>query len=159
MSAAALRALVAGDLAGWTGLTELGTAELDAAYGAPGAVEEVRLGWHPAERRDHGVLAAYARAGRVVMVEALTEPPPLAALDALGEPDAVLPHELREPGAYVHEHLHCGRGLLVSVAEPHAEGEPARIVRVRGIHPLASPRDLGPDLYLSLDDAVGWSPP
>jgi hypothetical protein len=45
---------------------------------------------------------------------------------------------------------------MLSVAQPFADGEALRIVRCRGIRPLAVGEQPGTDLYLPLDSAWKW---
>jgi hypothetical protein len=155
-----LTALVQGDLAAWRGLPPLRPAELVAALGEPAARDATRLGWYPAERWqfDPGALpaplSAYIRDDTLLMVEA--PPPPLAALAALEEPCAVLPHEILRPGSYVHEQLYCARGLVLSVAEPFDQQQPRQIVRCRAIGPINRPEQFGPELYCAFEDQQSW---
>lgn len=129
--------------------------------GEPERSEEATLGWYPAQCLTSpmdcpsGGLRAYVRDGEVILVEALV-PPPVSLLERLSEPDAVLPHEILSPGAYVHEYLYGGRGLILSVAEPFDREQPRRILRCRGIRPVGSPSDLGPELYLPFEDQISW---
>jgi len=158
---AALDAFLALDLARWPGLPSLSPADVEAALGGAGAAwEPVVLGWEPALRATFpaatpsGGVAAYHRAGTVVMLEALA-PPSAETVQALGDPDAILPHEVRSQRGYVHEHLYAGRGLLVGMLQPFAGGslEP---VRCRGIVPLSPGGELDPGLYRSAEDQVLW---
>jgi hypothetical protein len=157
----ALQPFLALDLLAWQGLPVLPAALLHAALGEPERSEEAALGWYPAQcltyprESPSGGLNAYVREGEVVLVEALA-PPAVSVLEALGKPDAVLPHEILSPGAYVYEFLYGERGLILSVAEPLAKEQPRQILRCRGIRPLAAPFTLGPELYLPFEDQTSW---
>lgn len=156
---ALLQPLLNGDLPAWQGLPPLAVAAFDALYGPPTARCEEPLGARPALRHDYttgtgGALTLWSRGERVVMVAPARLPPP-AALDALPPPDAVLPHEILVPDHYAHEYLYCGRGLVLTVAEA-LRGAERYIARCRGIAPLASVREFGPDFYLAFEDRVSW---
>ena len=64
--------------------------------------------------------------------------------------------------AYAHEYLWCARGLVLTVAVPlgglddEDDGVPERIVRCRGLRPLARVGDFGPAYYRPLDSRVRW---
>lgn len=149
------------DLLSWKGLPPLALEILNAALGDPTQREETELGWYPAERyiykvdASSGGLAAYVRNNSIILIEALV-PPPLSVKDGLGEPSLVKPHEILKPNAYVHEYLYCERGLVLSLAEPFQKGQPFEIVRCRGIQPLESPEQFGPELYRSFEDEIAW---
>lgn len=157
---AALDAFLALELERWPGLPPLSPEELEAALGTHPRWEPVVLGWEPALRAElpsstpSGGVAAFQRWGAVVMLEALA-PPPARLPRGLGEPDAVLPHEVLSPLGYVHEHLYARRGLLLGVLQP-SDGGPHRVVRVRGIEPLSTADGLGTGLYRSVEDQVLW---
>ncbi|HWS90142.1 MAG TPA: hypothetical protein VN282_24445 [Pyrinomonadaceae bacterium] len=158
---ARLRPFLDGDLRAWAGLPGLSLATLSAVLGQPSRREETKLGWYDATRytfeaeAPSGGLAAYIRGGAVVMIEAL-KPPPASAAEGLGEPCAVKPHEILVEGAYVHEYLYCERGLVLSVAEPFDKAEPSRLVRCRGLRPLAGPEEFGPEFYMAFEERVVW---
>lgn len=156
------------DPAAWAGLPEAAVADFDELFGPPAACEETTLGSYPASRRRYEAggasdgLILYSRGDRAVMVETPL-PPPLSALAALPEPDAVLARELRLPDAYPHEYLYCATGLVLTVAVPlgsiedeEDEATPSGILRCRGIRPLARVEEFGPDYYLPLDNRVRW---
>jgi hypothetical protein len=156
---AAVAPLLRFDLAAFAGLPQVLAADVEAAWGAPARVEEVRLGRYPALRSTFprpapgGGLEVFARGGEVLAVETLV-PPPVEAMGPLGEPTTILPHELRAEGAYVHEYLYAPRGLVLSVTEPFAQEDAVRLLRCRGVRPMASAAEYGPELYRSLDVAV-----
>jgi hypothetical protein len=160
-AAAALEPMLALDLPAWRGLPPLPLAAVDAALGLPQAREETHLGWYPAQRstyivdRPSGGLHAYSRDGTVVLVEAISAPSP-SALATLGPPPAAKPHEILVDGAYVHEWIYAPQGLVLSVAEPFDAPADKRVVRVRGVRPLASGDDFGPDFYLAFEDRMSW---
>jgi hypothetical protein len=77
-------------------------------------------------------------------------------MEGLGQPTAILPHEILSPGAYVHEYLYCKRGLVLSIAEPFQKEQPLKIVRARGVRPLDSPGEFGPELYQPFQDQTVW---
>src|SRR5258706_3095809 len=112
-----------GDLESWRGLPDVSIRTLKEALGPPEGPESVTLGWFPAERFEFrlesatGGMAAYARDGRVVLVESLVAPN-ISAAERLGQPCAIKPQEIVVPDCYVHEYLYCGRGLVLSIAEP-----------------------------------------
>jgi hypothetical protein len=149
-----IRPLTAGRPCDWHGLAATPVAEFDSALGAPFAVAEAELGYYPAERRDYGVVVVWARDGRAAMVEAACDLP-AAALDGLEAPCAVLPNELLLADGYPHEHLFCSRGLVVTMLQPYSGGE-SRILRLRGIAPIAGPAEFGPELYRAFEDQVHW---
>ena len=158
---AALQPFLAHQLGSWTGLPKSKLETLKAALGEPVKMEQAALGWKPAERytfrveSPSGGLLAYTRQGEVVLIEALV-PPPLSAMEGLGEPTAILPHEILSPGVYVHEYLYCERGLILGIGEPFRKEEPLNIVRVRGIRPLDSPSEFGPEFYQAFQDQTVW---
>lgn len=152
-----IRPLTAGRPGDWHGLAATPVARFDADLGAPAAVEQSELGYYPAERRDYGGPIVWARDGQAVMVEVACDLP-AAALDGLEEPCASLPAELLLPDGYPHEHLYCRRGLVVTLVRPYAGGE-KRIVRLRGIAPIAGPDEFGPELYRAFEDQVSWGAP
>lgn len=149
------------NLSAWKGLPKILVETLNATLGAPQSEEDTELGWYPAKRLTYAVdapctgLAAYVRNNEVVLIEALV-PPPLSAMAALGEPSAIKPHEILVENAYVHEYLFCERGLVLSVAEPLEGNLPLQIVRCRGIQPISSPEQFGPELYQSFEDRTLW---
>lgn len=154
---ARLQSFLESDLVAWKGLPLLTVETLTAVLGQPTKTEETKLGWYAANLHIYetespaGGLAAYSRDSQVVMIEALI-PPPLSAMEGLGEPSAVKPHEILVPGAYVHEYLYCQRGLVLSVAEPFEKGSPLRLVRCRGVYPMNSPEEFGPELYMAFEE-------
>jgi hypothetical protein len=148
----------------WTGLPESSVSEFDALFGRPREREPATLGSYPAIRHLYQTddtrrgLILWSRGDRAVMVEAL-QPPPVSVLDELPEPSAVLAREIRVPDAYAHEYLYCPTGLILTVAEPlclHDDEGPTRILRYRGIKPLARVEDFGPDYYRAFEDRVRW---
>jgi hypothetical protein len=150
------------DLAAWRGLPAIRVETLIAAFGAAAKHEHAALGWYPADRyildvesRARG-LAVYARAGEVVLIEALA-PPPFSAMAGLGEPTKILPHEILSPGVYVHEYLYAPRGLVLGVAQPFQKEQPWSISRARGIKPLAGADEFGPELYQAFEARKVWS--
>lgn len=158
---AALEPLLEGDLAAWRGLPEVRVDEVAALLGDPRRSERTKVGAYPAQRLEFGgeqgaaALIAFVRDDRVVMVE-VQPPPDRRALEALPEPTAILPQEISAEGAYAHELLYAEHGLLVTLAEPLREPEPRRVLRCRGIRPLAGRAQLGPELYLPLDTDTLW---
>jgi hypothetical protein len=160
-AAAALAPLLALDLAAWHGLDSLAVADLDAALGPPAESEDAYLGWYPAQRltyrldRPSGGLHCYARDGRAVLVETLVPPPP-AVLGELGPPTATKPHEILVEDAYVPEWVYAPRGLVLSVAEPFGAPEDRRVVRCRGVRPLADADDFGPEFYLAFENRTSY---
>jgi hypothetical protein len=162
---AALAPLLRFDLLAFAGLPRVRAADIEALWGPPREVKEATLGRYPALRSTFprpepcGGLHVYARGGDVLAVETVA-PPPLGAMEGLGQPTAILPHELFADDAYVHEHLYAARGLVLSVTEPfEPESAVPRIVRCRGVRPMASAKEYGPELYRSLDTAVLYRAP
>ncbi|MHB1928072.1 MAG: hypothetical protein ACYDEN_02440 [Acidimicrobiales bacterium] len=92
------------------------------------------------------------------MVE-IPRAPPSDVLLALWEPDAILPQEMFRPAHYVHECVYAGRRLMLSVAAELAQPGGLVVVRARGIRPLESVRDFGPNLYRPLEEAETEAPP
>ena len=156
-----LAPLLAGELAAWRGLPELSRAELVAALGEPERSDEAQVGAYPAERLEYAgdpsapALAAFVRDDRLIMVEVVPAPE-FSVLAELPEPTAILPQEIDVDGAYAHEYLYCERGLLLTVAQTLGRPEPDRLVRCRGVRPLAEPADLGAELYMPLEAQVKW---
>jgi len=159
---AVLEPLLALDLAAWHGLPDVAVAEFDAALGPPENAEDAHLGWYPARRltyrlaRPSGGLQCYSRDDRAVLVETLVAPPP-AVLAQLGPPSGVKPHEILVEDAYVHEWVYAPRGLVLSVAEPFGAPEDRRVVRCRGVRPLAGADDFGPEFYMAFEDRTSWA--
>jgi hypothetical protein len=151
--------LLGGRPAEWYGLPADAIAALEASLGRPVEVSEEPLGYYPAERRSYraggDVIVLWARGDRAVMLEAPVDLP-ASALDGLEAPCAILPHEILADDGYAHERLYCGRGLVATVIEPFAASAAERIVRLRGIAPVDSPADFGPELYKSADDQTRW---
>jgi hypothetical protein len=161
-AAAALEPMLALDLAAWRGLPDLGVGDVDAALGPPETSEDAHLGWYPARRRTYrldrpsGGLHCYSRDDRVVLVETL-KAPPARVLEQLGPPSAAKPHEILVDGAYVPEWVYAARGLVLSVAEPFDAPAQRRVVRCRGVRPLASADDFGPEFYLAFQNQTSWT--
>lgn len=153
--ASLLQPLRGGDLAAWHGLPQLAAGALDAGLGAPAALDEGELGGLPAERRTYGEVVVWARDGAIVMVE-IACALPLSALAGLEAPCAALPNELAIPGGYAREQLYCARGLVATIVKPH-DGGAERVIRLRGIAPLAGPEGFGPGLYQPFEDRIRWS--
>lgn len=149
------------DLLAWKGLPLLSVAAMDDAFGSPGAVEDDYLGWNPAQRRIYsfeaasGGLIAYARQGRIVMIETI-HPPTLESLEGIEDPCVIKPHEIIVDGAYVGEHVYCKRGLVLSIAEPFEEGKPRWLVRCRGFEPINDPTEYGSDYHIAFEDRTVW---
>jgi hypothetical protein len=160
-AAAALEPMLALDLPAWHGLPSLSVAAVDAALGSAESSEDTYLGSYAAQRRTYrldrpsGGLHAYSRDGQVVLVETLSAPPP-AVLAELGLPSGTKPHEILVDGAYVHEWVYAPRGLVLSVAEPFATPEDRRVVRARGLRPLESADEFGPEFHLAFEDQTSW---
>ncbi len=160
MIADAVRPLIEGRLHDWTGLPVMTPADLQAAIGPAAQREEVTLGTEPAVRfafriHDTETLFGFERHGHIVMLE-VSPPPDIGALAMLPAPTATLPQEIRIEGAYAHEMLWATRGLWLTVARPLEGSAPDRLVRCRGIRPLAPNDRLPPDLYRPLATRVKW---
>jgi hypothetical protein len=145
----------------WRGLPEASRAEFDALFGPPRDEQEATLGDRPARRLEYvdaesAGLIAWERAGRVVMIES-TVRPPVSVIAELPAPSAVLAHEILIPGAYAHEYLYCPTGLVLTVSQSLERNGTERIVRLRGVAPLARVEDFGPAYYRPFDDQVQWS--
>lgn len=157
----AVRPFLEQNLVLWAGLPRTTVETLSRAISQPIKMEQGSLGWYPAERYTFrvespaGGLIAYARHAEVVLIEALVAPP-FSVTQGLGEPTAILPHEILSPLAYVHEYLYCERGLVLSVAEPFQEGKPMKIVRARGIPRLHRASEFGPEFYQAFQDQIAW---
>jgi hypothetical protein len=163
-AASALEPMLALDLVAWHGLPPLPAAAVDAAFGPPESSEDAHLGWYPARRstylldRPCGGLHCYSREDHVVLVETIVAPSS-SLIAALGPPSVAKRHEILVDGAYVHEWVYGERGLVLSVAEPFAAPDERRVVRCRGLRPLASDDDLGPEFYLAFEDRTSWAGP
>jgi hypothetical protein len=155
--AVSLQPLLEGAPATWHGLPPLPADAFDPVPGTPAAVDEADLGGLPAERRTYGNVTVWARDGAVVMVEIPCDLP-ASTLAGLEAPCAALPNELAIPGGYAREQLYCARGLVATIVKPHDGGE-ERIVRLRGIVPIADPQAFGPGLYQPFEDRVRWATP
>jgi len=93
------------------------------------------------------------RAGAAVMIEAIVVPP-VAILATLGDPTAIVPHEILVPGVYAPEYLYGPHGLARTVAIPFGSQAPTRIVRCRRVRPFATAQEFGPDYYKPFEDRV-----
>ncbi|MCB2008136.1 MAG: hypothetical protein KDH93_24220 [Rhodoferax sp.] len=159
----ALDPLLRLDLPRWHGLPQASGAQFNALFGAPDALRQVMLGACPALHRHYrtdaaaGGLHVWLRDALAVMVQTVRAPD-ATVLAALPEPTAVLAHEIDLPDAYAHEYLYGPLGLVLTVAQAHGHTQPERIVRCRGIRPLASARAFGPAFYLALEDRTLWTP-
>jgi hypothetical protein len=159
-----LTPFLSGHLQDWKGLPEVTTVELAELIGGPVSQSVARLGRAAAERvlfapqDPRGDVAAYRRGGRVVLLEAL-HPVPAAVLDELPAPDAILPHEILDPGGYVHEYIYPARGLALSVLEPFVQGDARRIVRYRGFQLLPDVKAFQAEFYLPFEDQTYWAAP
>jgi hypothetical protein len=151
-----------GRLADWRGLPDVLLRDVEAAFGAPTDRSTVELGYYPADRAafplavPSGGAIVYARAGAVVMLEAMV-PPAIAVLATLPEPTAIVAHEILVPGAYAPEYLYGANGLALTVAIPFGSHAPARIVRCRTIRPFAAAKEFGPDYYKPFEDRVHFT--
>lgn len=167
----ALEPMLHADPLRWRGLPHVTFTDLDALLGVPEESREAILGYYPAVRRRYSAertpanngpadggygLVAWARAGEIVMVESLSQPS-LSVLERLPEPSAVLAQEVLVPDAYAHEYLYCATGLVLTVAKPLRGKGASRIVRCRGVKPLASPAEFGPEYYRRFEDRVRWA--
>ena len=158
----ALEPMLQIDPLNWNGLPSATMEQFDALFGPPVEETDSTLGYHPATRyhyrAEEGVseLIVWAREGLAVMVETV-KTPDVTVLEALPEPNAVLANEILLPDAYAHEYLYCSRGLILTVAQPYHENVANRIVRCRGIKPLASVEEFGPAYYQAFDDQVQWA--
>jgi hypothetical protein len=156
-----LEPLLAGDLVAWHGLPDIGLTDLEAALGEPVESGSVQVGAYRARRLEFSAapgrptLAAFVRDERVFMVEVLP-PPDISAVIGLPEPTAILPQEIAVDGAYAHEYLYGERGLVVTLAQELDEAEPRRVVRCRGIRPIARTEEFGPEYYTPLDTDIKW---
>jgi hypothetical protein len=158
----AVGALLDFRLAEWNGLPSCLTGEIAAILSAPSTASDSHLGAYPALREEYpapafpaGGLLVYSRAHRVLVIET-AEPPPIEAMETLGQPDIHKPAEFSLTGYFVREFLYCHRGLVFSVAEsldPAAEPR-VKIARCRGIRSLAAPHEYGADYYLALRNRV-----
>jgi len=143
----------------WRGLPAIDVDALTASFGAPQETGSVELGFYPAMRSrfasktESGGFDAYSRETRVLMIETLKQPP-VEILAALPEPMSILPNELLLQGAYGHEYLYGERGLVLTVAVPYGSRQPSKIARCRGIAPIGSAREFGPELYRPFEDRV-----
>jgi hypothetical protein len=156
-----LQPFLEGRMLAWNGLAQLSVEAFDDALGEPTAIEDVNLGWYPAQRRTYpmqapsGGLIVYARQNQVVLIEAI-KPTLLSLPEGLEVPCVIKPHEILVEDAYVSEHVFCRRGLVLSIAEPFDKDKPTRIVRVRGFRPIADPTEFGPEYYIAFEDRIAW---
>ena len=77
-------------------------------------------------------------------------------MERLGEPSAILAHEILVQDAYVPKYLFCGRGLVLSITEPLKHRSTFQIVRCRGLQPLDNPEQHGSEFYQAFEDEVDW---
>lgn len=150
-----LQPLLRGDPAAWNGLPPLPADAFDSELGAPVKIDEADLGGSPAERRIYEDVIAWSRDGAIVMVEIACDLP-ASILAGLEAPCAALPNELVIPGGYAREQLYCTRGLVATIVKPH-DGGSERIVRLRGIAPIAGPEAFGAGLYQPFEDRIRWA--
>jgi hypothetical protein len=148
-----------GRLADWHGLPAIPLGDVEAAFGPATERSTVELGYYPADRAvfplavPSGGLIVYARAGAVVMLEAI-KPPAVAVLATLPAPTGVAAHEILVTGAYAPEYLYGPHGLALTVAIPFGSQAPAQIVRCRTIRRFAAAMEFGPDYYKPFEDRV-----
>lgn len=93
--------------------------------------------------------------GDVVLIETLLEPD-ASVLAELGPPSAAKAHEILVNDAYVHEWVYADRGLVLSVAEPFAAPTDRRVVRCRGVRPLKTADDYGPEFHMAFEDDASF---
>jgi hypothetical protein len=151
-----LAPLLAGNLAEWKGLGPLSVEQLQADYG-PALETQDEPRWHgAAERLDFDDFIAWAERGTVCMVQPRRLPDD-EWLARLGSPTVVLPHEIAQPGGYVHEMLYLPRGLVLSAYQPFGQQKARRIVRCRGFTPLADVEEYQVRFHHDLDDEDRYS--
>jgi len=156
-----LAPLIAGNLLAWHGLPLIGSDSLEDVIGPIKNRTEVLLGAYPAECYLFEVgtsgqeIAAFVRLGVVVMMENL-RPPQISSMEYLEEPCAILPQEILVEGFYAYEYLYCSRGLVLTVAKALEEkkDQERRLIRCRGIRPIDSVKDFGPELYMSWENLI-----
>lgn len=145
----------------WKGLPPVTESGLETLFGEPKERAESVLGYYPATRCLYRLpvsgqgLVAWLRDGEAVLVETLSQPS-VTVLERLPAPSAVLAQEILVPDAYAHEYLYCTVGLVLTVCEPLSGEGPDRIVRCRGLRPLADPSDFGPEYYCAFENQVRW---
>jgi hypothetical protein len=145
----------------WRGLPPITITMLEATVGPPESSEDAQLGWYPARltthpsRRPSGGLRCYSREGEVVLIETLLEPD-ASVLSELGPPSGAKAHEILVDDAYVHEWVYADRGLVLSVAEPFTAPTDRRVVRCRGVRPLATADDYGPEFHMAFEDRTSF---
>lgn len=153
--------LIAGDLLAWHGLPLIEADDLEGLLGLIQKRSKVLLGAYSAKRYLFKVgnsgqeVAAFMRLGTVVMIEIL-QPPPLSTMEKLEQPCAMLPQEILLEDFYTYEYLYCSRGLVLTVAKPLDEekGQEDRLIRCRGIRPIESEKDFGPELYMPRESQI-----
>lgn len=156
-----LRPFLNHELLAWQGLPTITVAELSGTLGSPAETAIAALGFYAADRYTYPLdvpsqgLVAYVRQNQVVLIEALI-PPPLSAVEALPEPCGIKAQEIVVPNAYAHEYVYCDRGLVLTIAETLDHRIPNRLVRCRGIPPIATADDFGPAYYKSFEDQIYW---
>lgn len=153
--------LLTGQLHKWHGLPVLLASDLEASLGESDEEKTVNLGAYPAQRlvykypdNRHEVII-FTREGGVVMIE-VNIPINVKALDDLPEPSVILPEEIFVAGVYSHEYVYADRGLLLTVAQPLGQKRLSKIIRCRGIRVLSSANELGPELYVALENKIKW---
>ena len=156
-----LRPFLQGDLLSWRGLPAVTQDALDAALGIPEEHTTTDLGFYAAERYVYPLdvpskgIIAYARRRRVVLIEAI-RPPPASAMEGLPEPWGIKAQEILVSDFYAHEYVYCEMGLVLTVAEPLSGSGPVKLVRCRGIRPIKTVEEFGPEYYKSFEDQVQW---
>jgi hypothetical protein len=156
-----LTPLIAGNLLDWHGLPLIEVDNLEDLIGPIQKRTEALLGAYSADRYLFKIgssgqeIAAFVRQGTVVMIENL-QPPPLSAMEHLEQPCATLPQEILVEDFYSYEYLYCSRGLVLTVAKPLEEegSQGERLIRCRGIRPIASEMDFGPELYMPWESEI-----
>jgi hypothetical protein len=160
----ALDALLSFRLAEWHGLPNSLVVDVEEILSASNTATESRLGAYPAllqifqapEKAALG-LQVFSRAGRVVAIETL-EPPPLAAVAELGDPEARLSPEVYAEGYSGSEHLYAKRGLAIAIGEALDDNSQPRqkVLRCRGIRILAAAHEYGAQYYRPLKFERLW---
>jgi len=161
METEALTAFLQGNLVAWSGLPTLSLDELQAALGTPQAHTVEELGYYPADRYVYRMdvptqgLIAYVRRNNVVLIEAI-QPPDLSAAAGLPEPCGILPQEILVTDAYAHEYVYCEKGLVLTIARYLQATTPDKLIRCRGIAPLTTVKQFGPDFYKPFEDRISF---
>ena len=128
-------------------------------YGSPVSIKETQLGISSANKHtlhiNNQEIGIYERNNNFLIVSKRVEFE-MKFLSDFGEPCEILPQQIDVQNHYAHEYLFCEKGLLITVLEPLNKQLEKTISRIRAIQAISDPKNLSPELYLSLDNQINW---